>query len=223
MALSFRNSEENGSEKSEKGLLGKIGEKSLFRELAEGLLTAIVVALLLKTFVIQAFRIPSGSMIPTLDVGDQILVSKFSYGIRSPFSDHYWIHFAGPRRGDVVVFRYPKDESKDFIKRVIGLPGDRIEVRQKKVFVNGKPLSEPYVQYLQPFVTDEPTRDVLKEIVVPPGDYFVMGDNRDDSYDSRFWGFVRENKILGKAEIIYWSWNNVSHSVRFSRIGQKIR
>ncbi|AFS54069.1 MULTISPECIES: signal peptidase I [Leptospirillum] len=223
MALSFRNREEKGSERQEKGAFGKAGEKSLFRELAEGLLTAIVVALLLKTFVVQAFRIPSGSMIPTLEVGDQILVSKFSYGIRSPLSDHYWIHFSGPRRGDVVVFRYPKDESKDFIKRVIGLPGDHIEIRQKKVYVDGKPLTEPYVQYLQPFVTDEPTRDVMKEVVVPPGEYFVMGDNRDDSYDSRFWGFVTENKILGKAEIIYWSWNNVSHSVRFSRIGQKIR
>lgn len=99
MALSFRNREEKGSERQEKGAFGKAGEKSLFRELAEGLLTAIVVALLLKTFVVQAFRIPSGSMIPTLEVGDQILVSKFSYGIRSPLSDHYWIHFSGPRRG----------------------------------------------------------------------------------------------------------------------------
>jgi|UniRef100_A0A7C3LX09 signal peptidase I len=223
LALSFRNREDKEADITEKRTLGKTGGKNLFREMAEGLVTAIVVALLLKTFIIQAFRIPSGSMIPTLDVGDQILVAKLAYGIRDPFGDHYWIHFSGPRRGDVVVFRYPKDESKDFIKRVIGLPGDHIQVRGKKVFVNGTPLSENYVQYLQPFVTDEPTRDVMKEVVVPAGSYFVMGDNRDDSYDSRYWGFVRENKILGKAEIIYWSWNNVSHRVRFSRIGRKIR
>ncbi len=196
--------------------------KSLLRELAEGLITAVLVALLLKAFIIQAFRIPSGSMIPTLDVGDQILVYKLSYGLRDPFKDHYWIHFHGPSRGDVVVFRYPKDESKDFIKRVIGVPGDHISVRKKIVYVNGKALKEPYIQYLQPFETDQPDRDSMDEVVVPPGKYFVMGDNRDDSYDSRFWGFVNQNKILGKAVLIYWSWNGVSKSVRFDRLGSRI-
>ncbi len=196
--------------------------KSLLRELAEGLVTAVVVALLLKAFIIQAFRIPSGSMIPTLDVGDQILVYKLSYGLRSPFGDHYWIRFHGPARGDVVVFRYPRDESKDFIKRVIGVPGDHISVRKKIVYVNGKPMKEPYIQYLQPFETDQPDRDNMGEIVVPPGKYFMMGDNRDDSYDSRFWGFVSRNKILGKAVLVYWSWNGVSKTVRFDRLGERI-
>ena len=172
---------------------------------------ALASALLIILFVYQPVRVEGYSMMPRVANNERLVINKFIY------------HFTSVNRGDVVVFHYPLNPYISFIKRVIGLPGDRIEVRQKKVFVNGKPLSEPYVQYLQPFVTDEPTRDVLKEIVVPPGDYFVMGDNRDDSYDSRFWGFVRENKILGKAEIIYWSWNNVSHSVRFSRIGQKIR
>ncbi|MHB8421489.1 MAG: signal peptidase I [Leptospirales bacterium] len=196
--------------------------KSLLRELAEGLVTAVVVALLLKAFIIQAFRIPSGSMIPTLDVGDQILVYKLSYGLRSPFGDHYWIHFHGPARGDVVVFRYPKDESKDFIKRVVGVPGDHVSVRKKVVYVNGRPQKEPYIQYIQPFETDQPGRDNMPEVVVPPGKYFVMGDNRDDSYDSRFWGFVKRNKILGKAVIVYWSWNGVGKTVRFDRIGKRI-
>ncbi|MHB1605020.1 MAG: signal peptidase I [Leptospirales bacterium] len=196
--------------------------KSLLRELAEGLVTAVVVALLLKAFIIQAFRIPSGSMIPTLDVGDQILVYKLSYGLRSPFGDHYWIRFHGPARGDVVVFRYPKDESKDFIKRVVGVPGDHVSVRKKVVYVNGRPQKEPYIQYIQPFETDQPGRDNMPEVVVPPGKYFVMGDNRDDSYDSRFWGFVKRNKILGKAVIVYWSWNGVGKTVRFDRIGRRI-
>lgn len=196
--------------------------KNLLRELAEGLVTAVVVALLLKAFIIQAFRIPSGSMIPTLDVGDQILVYKLSYGLRSPFGDHYWIRFHGPSRGDVVVFRYPKDESKDFIKRVIGVPGDHVSVRKKIVYINGRPLKESYIQYIQPFETDQPDRDNMAERVVPPGKYFVMGDNRDDSYDSRFWGFVKRDKILGKAVLVYWSWNGVSKTVRFDRVGRRI-
>jgi signal peptidase I len=197
-------------------------QKSLVRELAEGLITAVLVAFLLKLFIIEAFRIPSGSMIPTLDVGDQILVYKLAYGVRSPFGDHYWVRFHDPSRGDVVVFRYPKDETKDFIKRVIGLPGDRIAVKNKIVYVNGKPLTEHYVQYLQPLDFGQGVRDNMPETLVPPNDFFVMGDNRDDSYDSRFWGFVDRRKILGRALIIYWSWNTVGKSIRFDRIGKLI-
>lgn len=197
-------------------------QKSLIRELLEGLVTAVLVAFLLKLFIIEAFRIPSGSMIPTLDVGDQILVYKLAYGIRSPLGDHYWVRFHDPSRGDVVVFRYPKDETKDFIKRVIGLPGDRVAVKNKIVYVNGKPLTEHYVQYLQPLDFGQGVRDNMPETLVPPNDFFVMGDNRDDSYDSRFWGFVDRRKILGRALIIYWSWNTVGKSVRFDRIGKLI-
>ncbi len=233
--------------------------KSLVRELAEGLVTAVLVAFVLKLFIIQAFRIPSGSMIPTLDVGDQILVYKLAFGIRSPLGDqywirfhdpsrgdvvvfrypkdetkdfikrviglpgdHYWIRFHDPSRGDVVVFRYPKDETKDFIKRVIGLPGDHVAVRNKIVYINGKPLTEHYVQYIQPLDFDQGVRDNMPDTVVPPGQFFVMGDNRDDSYDSRFWGFVDRRKILGKAMLVYWSWNTVGKSIRFDRIGKRI-
>lgn len=196
--------------------------KSLVRELAEGLVTAVLVAFVLKLFIIQAFRIPSGSMIPTLDVGDQILVYKLAFGIRSPLGDQYWIRFHDPSRGDVVVFRYPKDETKDFIKRVIGLPGDHVAVRNKIVYINGKPLTEHYVQYIQPLDFDQGVRDNMPDTVVPPGQFFVMGDNRDDSYDSRFWGFVDRRKILGKAMLVYWSWNTVGKSIRFDRIGKRI-
>ncbi len=196
--------------------------KKALRELLEALITAILVAFVLKAFIIQAFRIPSGSMIPTLLVGDQILVLKMAYGIHNPVNGLYLAHFHGPQRGDIVVFRYPFDETKDFIKRVIGLPGDHIQVKDKIVYVNGKPMTEPYTQYLHPDEKDVPRRDVMGDTVVPPGQYFVMGDNRDDSYDSRYWGFVKRDKILGRAFMIYWSWNDVGRDPRWSRLGHMI-
>jgi len=196
-------------------------KKSLVRELTEGLLTAFVIAAILKLFVVQAFRIPSGSMIPTLLVGDQILVSKLSYGIKSPFHDRYLFRTGHPNRGDVVVFKWPKDESKDFIKRVVGIPGDRIRIEKKKLYVNDVLQNEPYIQSIDPDTTDQSPRDNF-ETVVPPHSYFVMGDNRDDSYDSRFWGFVKGRKIVGRAILIYWSWNKKKDSVRIARLGRII-
>ena len=195
-------------------------KKGLVRELTEGLLTAVVIAAILKLFIIQAFRIPSGSMIPTLRIGDQILVSKLSYGLKNPFHDRYLFRTGSPKRGDVVVFKYPKDESKDFIKRVVGIPGDHIVIRKKQIFVNGVLQKEPYIQILDP-TTDQSPRDNF-ETTVPPHSYFVMGDNRDDSYDSRFWGFVKSRKIVGRAILIYWSWSKDRKAVRFSRLGKVI-
>ncbi len=196
-------------------------KKGLIRELTEGLLTAFIIAAILKLFIVQAFRIPSGSMIPTLLVGDQILVSKLAYGLKNPFHDRYLFRTGHPHHGDIVVFKYPKDESKDFIKRVIGLPGDHIKIVKKQLFVNGVLQHEPYIQTLDPSGIDQIPRDNF-DAVVPPHSYFVMGDNRDDSYDSRFWGFVKSRKIVGRAVLIYWSWNKHSGSPRFSRLGKLI-
>lgn len=213
------------TQKPEEPKMAKAGiapkKKGLIRELTEGLLTAIVIATILKLFIVQAFRIPSGSMIPTLLIGDQILVSKLSYGIKNPFHDQYLFRTGHPKRGEIIVFKYPKDETKDFIKRVIGIPGDHIQVIKKQLYVNGVLQHEPYTQSLDPSVTDQEPRDNF-ETVVPPHSYFVMGDNRDDSYDSRFWGFVKSRKIVGRAILIYWSWDKKTHAIRFSRLGQLI-
>ncbi len=195
-------------------------KKGVIRELTEGLLTAFIIAAILKLFIIQAFRIPSGSMIPTLLIGDQILVSKLSYGLKNPFHDRYLFRTGSPKRGDIVVFKYPKDESKDFIKRVIGIPGDHIVIQKKHIFVNGILQKETYIQILDPS-TDQVPRDSF-ETTVPPRSYFVMGDNRDDSYDSRFWGFVKSRKIVGRAVLIYWSWSKDRKALRFSRLGKII-
>ncbi|MCL5953979.1 MAG: signal peptidase I [Nitrospirae bacterium] len=196
-------------------------KKSLARELTEGLLTAFVIAAFLKLFVIQAFRIPSGSMIPTLLIGDQILVSKLSYGVKNPFHDRYLFRTGHPHRGDVVVFKWPKDETKDFIKRVIGIPGDHIQIIKKKLYVNGVLQNEPYIQSIDPETTDQTPRDNF-DTIVPPHSYFVMGDNRDDSYDSRFWGFVKSRKIVGRAILIYWSWDKEHDAIRLARLGRII-
>lgn len=199
--------------------------KSTFREYAETLVIAVFLALVIRTFVVQAFKIPSGSMIPTLDIGDHILVSKFIYGVRLPFTDITLIPIGHPHRGDIIVFRFPKDESKDFIKRVVGLPGDTIEVKSKELYVNGVRQIESYAAHEDPaqFPQMIQERDNFGPVSVPQNSYFVMGDNRDHSLDSRFWGFVDDAKIKGKAFIIYWSWDGDAHWVRWSRIGKLIR
>jgi signal peptidase I len=191
----------------------------LLKEYTEALLIAILLAFFIRSFVIQAFKIPSGSMLQTLQIGDHLLVTKFAYGIRLPFTDILLTRFDDPESGDIIVFEFPEDESKDFIKRVIGVPGDTIEIRNKNVYRNGEQLVEPYVQHTDP--TIKPIRDELGPITIPEGKYFVMGDNRDESYDSRFWGFVEREKILGKALIIYWSWEGVGH-IRWDRVGDLI-
>ena len=218
-------------------------KKSIIREYAEALVIAIILALTIRVFVVQAFKIPSGSMIPTLLIGDHILVSKLAYGFQLPedcefqvsfppvtcFSSNIVMNFNPPQRGDIIVFRYPEDENKDFIKRVIGLPGDTILIQNKKVMVNGQILmDEAFTQRIDQGIIDGRInpRDNLGPVTVPPNSYFVMGDNRDQSLDSRFWGFVKMDKIKGRAFLVYWSWNghgNWTNWIRWERIGQLIR
>jgi signal peptidase I len=187
-------------------------KKPFWREYGESLVIAVILALILRAFLMQAFSIPSGSMEPTLLIGDYLLVSKFSYGIRNPFNNKVLIPTGAPQRGDVAVFIFPQDPTKDYIKRVIGLPGDRIEVINKKVYINGKLYETPQAVYSDPLMIPPPqgptdsTRDNMGPVVVPAHSYFCMGDNRDRSYDSRFWGFVPMDNLRGKAIIIYFSW-----------------
>ena len=193
-----------------------------WRENLEAIAIAVVLALFIRTFVVQAFKIPSGSMLETLQIGDHILVNKFIYGTHVPFTHIVLFPLRDPARGDIVVFRFPMDEKRDFIKRVIGLPGDTVEIRNKVVYVNGKRLEDPYVVHRdQNIIPGE--RDNFGPVTVPEGSYFVMGDNRDGSFDSRFWGFVKREQILGKALVIYWSWDRERHWPRFDRIGRVIR
>lgn len=202
-----------------------VKQKSKLREYAEAIVLAVVIALFVRTFVIQAYKIPSGSMKPTLLIGDHILVSKFNYGIKIPFVRTTLIPVGTPERGDILVFIYPEDRSKDFIKRLIGLPGDTIEVRNKKIFLNGLPYNDKHGVHADNLVIPGAVqpRDNFGPLKVPEGSFFVLGDNRDESYDSRFWGFVNEKDILGKALIIYWSWNQEEYGVRWSRLGNILR
>lgn len=194
--------------------------QTMLKEYAEALIVALILAFFIRSFVVQAFKIPSGSMLQTLQIGDHLLVSKFAYGVKVPFTNIMVFEREGPRHGDVIVFEFPEDPSKDFIKRVIGLPGDVIEVREKQVFRNGVLLEETYVQHVDSSKT-VPRRDNFGPVMVPENKYFVMGDNRDESYDSRFWGFVERKTIAGKAFILYWSWASLT-DIRWERIGQMV-
>ncbi len=196
-------------------------KKSGLRENIEAILVAIVLALFIRTFVIQAFKIPSGSMKETLLIGDHILVNKFIYGIKIPFTQKTIIPIKTPKSGDIVVFEFPEDPEKDFIKRVIGVAGDVVEVHDKKVYVNHKLLNHDHGIYTDPysFPASVQPRDNFGPVRVPPNSFFVMGDNRDQSYDSRFWGFVSLKAVKGKALIIYWSWDKINFGVRWKRIG----
>ena len=194
--------------------------KSIFREYFEAICVAIILALFIRTFVVQAFKIPSGSMLPTLLIGDHLLVNKFIYGIRVPFTGKILVPIKNPKHGDVVVFRFPKDRSIDYIKRVVGTPGDTVEIKAKKVFINGKPISDAHAHVSSPTVLNAKAspRDNFGPILVPKDRIFVMGDNRDNSYDSRFWGFVDQRDVLGKAFILYWSWDIDKPLFSFERI-----
>ncbi len=200
-------------------------KKSGLRENIEAILVAIVLALFIRTFVIQAFKIPSGSMKETLKIGDHILVNKFIYGVKIPFLQTTIIPITNPKRGDIVVFKFPEDPSKDFIKRVIGVGGDVIEVRDKKVYVNSKLLNHDFGMHTDSYIfpASVQPRDNFGPVVVPPHSLFVMGDNRDQSYDSRFWGFVDLKAVKGKALIIYWSWDKDNFGVRWNRIGHLLK
>jgi signal peptidase I len=205
----------------------KLKKKSTFREYVEAALIAVLLALFIRTFVVQAFKIPSGSMKPTLLIGDHILVNKFIYGIKVPFTDRYLVQIKRPKRGDIVVFKWPENENKDFIKRVIGIGGDKIAIIDDTLHINGKKIVTQYLEkyrdrdltqakkYLEflgeckHYILDErTTHENRGPWTVPEDSIFVMGDNRDNSHDSRFWGFVSLNKLKGKAIIIYWSWPN---------------
>ncbi len=192
------------------------------REYAEAIIIAILIAAFIRTFVIQAFKIPSGSMKPTLEIGDHILVNKFSYGVKMPYLRNTLIPFGQPQRGDIAVFIYPEDKTKDFIKRVIAVGGDTVEIRNKKVFINGEAINDPYGVHVEDVIYPKAIqrRDNLGPIKVPEGTLFVMGDNRDQSYDSRFWGFVKLEDVIGKAFIIYFSWDSDESGVRWNRLGK---
>ena len=214
-------------------------------DFAKAFFPVLMVVFLLRSFVVEPFRIPSGSMLPTLQDGDFILVSKFEYGIRLPVSNRKMVELSYPERGDVMVFKFPHDDKVNFIKRVVGIPGDRILYQDKKLTINGKPISQNFIgeSLLNSGSSREVTVTRFKEslgdeshtiqvnfekqgragntlqFTVPEGKYFVLGDNRDYSNDSRFWGFVPEENIIGRAFFIWFSWDS---GVNWSRIAQAI-
>jgi len=211
-------------------------KKSSLRENIEAITLAIILALFIRTFVVQAFKIPSGSMKETLLVGDHILVNKFIYGIKIPFIQKTLIPIKNPQREDIIVFKYPIDPKKDFIKRVIGIPGDVIEIRDKQIFINGKNFGDKvYESYKDPdkIPAESSHRDNYGPVTVPLESLFVMGDNRDNSHDSRFWGFVPLEDVKGKAFLIYWSsvlprgwiwnWNWETLILRWDRLGKTLK
>jgi len=189
-------------------------KKSILREYFESIVIAVILALFIRTFVVQAFKIPTGSMEENLLIGDHLLVNKFVLGPSETSLERRLLPIGTIKRGDVIVFKYPVEPERDFIKRVIGLPGDTVELREKKVYINSKALDEPYVHFLQPPSSqsafhEETGWDVRERYgpgTVPPNQYFVMGDNRDNSQDSRYWGFLPRDNVKGKALLIYWSY-----------------
>ena len=220
------------------------GKPGWLIEFSRSFFPVIVAVLILRSFVAEPFRIPSGSMIPTLLVGEFILVNKFSYGLRDPVFHHEFVKGDRPARGDIVVFRWPNDPSVDFIKRIVGLPGDRVAYKDKVLYLNGEAqvqtadgvyaapklpggtayrLSESMAEHPHHIIVnpDEPARDF--EMTVPPGEYFAMGDNRDGSFDSRGWGTVPERNLVGKAFFVWMSWDASRMRPNVSRIGTSIR
>lgn len=262
-------SKQKEKDKAQGNITETAKKKGALRENAEALVIALILALLIRTFIIQAFKIPTGSMLDTLQIGDHILVNKFIYGVKLPFVQKTVIPVSQPKRGDIVVFIYPIDK-RDFIKRVVGVAGDTVEVRDTKVYINGvwegeksyerftdyhhysrtipadkfektwldtlakyqeimaKPgiFSDtefyPFTQDLRRFILGN-FRDNFGPVTVPEGHILVMGDNRDNSHDSRFWGFVPLDSVKGKAFIIYWSWNSEDVSVRWDRLGDILK
>jgi len=199
--------------------------KSTFREYAEAIIVALALALFIRTFVVQAFKIPSGSMEPTLEIGDHILVNKFIYGVKIPFTSIQLFPLEKPKRGDVIVFIYPLDPSKDFIKRVVAVEEDTVKIINKKLYINGVQVPDPHGVYTDEssFSGEVQKRDNFGPVTVPKGALFVLGDNRDRSLDSRFWGFVPLEDVRGKAFIIYWSWDSQGTTVRWGRLGHLIQ
>lgn len=204
-------------------------KKSALRENIEAIIIAVLLALVIRTFIVQAFKIPSGSMLPTLEIGDHILVSKFIYGVKMPFTGATLIPVSTPKPNDIVVFQFPKNPDLDYIKRVIAVAGDVVEIRDKKIFINGKPFTDTHGVYKDSLILPAAAapRDNFGPVTVPEGKIFTMGDNRDNSFDGRFWGFVDLKAVRGKAWAIYWSWDvqkplfslDRLRSIRWSRLG----
>jgi signal peptidase I len=201
--------------------------KKIVKDYLEPIIFAVLIALFVRAFVVQAFKIPSSSMEPTLQVGDYLLVNKFIYGVRIPYANIKFFQFENPKRGDVIVFIYPKDPTKDFIKRVIGTEGEKVQILHNKIYINDRLIDDPWghfarIGWLETFQTMEN----FGPVVVPKDSLFVLGDNRDNSQDSRFWGFVNLNAVLGKAFILYFSWDrdakDLFDDVRWARIGKLI-
>ncbi|MSQ48231.1 MAG: signal peptidase I [Deltaproteobacteria bacterium] len=219
VAVGHREQEEKRASASEQSV-----RKSITREYAEALLVALLLAMFIRSFIVQAFKIPSGSMLSTLQIGDHILVNKFLYGFRLPYPIDMTVwEWSPPQRGDVIVFIYPKDRTKDFIKRVIAVAGDSVEVRHKAVYINGSKVNEPHAVFAEGDRETVGPRDNLGPFTVPEHKLFVMGDNRDQSHDGRFWGYVDLDDVKGKAFLIYWSWDGQETWVRWGRIGNLIR
>lgn len=205
--------------------------KSTAREYFESIVIAVILALFIRTFVVQAFKIPTGSMENNLLIGDHLLVNKFVFGPTQSSLERLLLPIGTIVRGDVVVFKYPEEPERDFIKRVIGLPGDTIELKQKKVYVNGTALDEPYVHFLEPprafadahEVTSIDVRERYGPVTVPENQYFVMGDNRDNSQDSRYWGFLPRDYVKGKALLIYWSYDAERGEYEAEGLGETLK
>ena len=203
-------------------------KKKIIKEYLEPIAVAILIALFIRTFVVQAFKIPSSSMEPTLQVGDHLLVNKFIYGIKFPIIETKYFQFKNPQRGDIIVFVYPKDRSKDFIKRVIGTEGEKVQIVHNKIYINNQLIEDPWGRYDEraPSTKYMQPMEIFGPVTVPANSVFVLGDNRDNSQDSRFWGFVNVNEVEGKALIIYFSWDryaeNLLGKVRWVRFGKLI-
>ncbi len=227
------------------GLEGTPKEPTLV-EYSKSFFPVILAVLLLRSFLVEPFRIPSGSMMPTLLVGDFILVNKYEYGIRLPVLNTKVADLGKPQRGDVVVFRFPKDPSIDYIKRVVGVPGDRVQYHDKTLYINGEKVPQiPAGNYIgtgsglsmsgadiRREALGEVEHDILvmnnmrgasSDTVVPDGYYFVMGDNRDNSNDSRYWGFVPDENLVGKAFMIWMNWDSAASGIAWNRIGNSIK
>ena len=199
-----------------------MGKKKFIKEYIEPIVIAVLIALFIRAFIVQAFKIPSSSMEPTLLVGDYLLVNKFIYGVRIPYSDIKFFEYKKPKRGDIIVFVFPKDRKKDFIKRVIGTEGEKLTILHNKIYIDDKLIDDPWGHFTMPRSSIED----YGPIKVPEGSLFVMGDNRDNSQDSRFWGFVKTNEVKGKAFIVYfsldWDARNLLNKVRWTRLGKLI-
>jgi len=209
-------------------------KKSVAREYFESLVVAVILALFVRTFVFQAFKIPTGSMENNLLVGDHLLVNKMAFAPAATGLERTLLASRTVGRGDIVVFKYPEQPDRDFIKRVIGLPGDRLELRRKRVYINGQLLDEPYVRYLEPpsaegIVRAGDLREEYGPVTVPEGQFFMMGDNRDNSEDSRYWGFLPAAYVKGEALVIYFSIGDTVQAadavggVRWGRLGRLVR